>query len=274
MMMTSDIALKEDPEYRKICEKFLNDFDYFSDAFARAWYKLTHRDMGPKVRYLGPEVAEEDLPWQDPIPALDHEVVDASDIADLKAKILGTGLGVPALVSAAWASASNYRDSDKRGGANGARVMLWPQKDWEVNRPAELAEVIAALEKIQTEFNAAQTGGKRVSMADLIVLGGAAAVEKAAKDAGHDVEVPFTPYRMDASQEWTDETFQWLQPVSDGFRNYHRTDIGYDISPEQIFLDRAALLTLTAPEWTALAGGLKVLDQNWDGSKHGLFTDQ
>ncbi|QFT62299.1 catalase/peroxidase HPI [Roseivivax sp. THAF30] len=274
MMMTSDIALKEDPEYRKICEKFLNDFDYFSDAFARAWYKLTHRDMGPKVRYLGPEVAEEDLPWQDPIPALDHEVVDASDIADLKAKILGTGLGVPALVSAAWASASNYRDSDKRGGANGARVMLWPQKDWEVNRPAELAEVIAALEKIQTEFNAAQTGGKRVSMADLIVLGGAAAVEKAAKDAGHDVEVPFTPGRMDASQEWTDETFQWLQPVSDGFRNYHRTDIGYDISPEQIFLDRAALLTLTAPEWTALAGGLKVLDQNWDGSKHGLFTDR
>jgi catalase-peroxidase len=274
MMMTSDIALKEDPEYRKICEKFLEDFDYFSDAFARAWYKLTHRDMGPKVRYLGPEVAEEDLPWQDPIPALDHEVVDSSDIADLKAKILGTGLGVPALVSAAWASASNYRDSDKRGGANGARVMLWPQKDWEVNRPAELAEVIAALEKIQTEFNAAQSGGKRVSMADLIVLGGAAAVEKAAKDAGHDVEVPFTPGRMDASQEWTDETFQWLQPVSDGFRNFHRTDIGYNVSPEQIFLDRAALLTLTAPEWTALAGGLKVLDQNWDGSKHGLFTDR
>ncbi|SFQ35943.1 catalase-peroxidase [Roseivivax halotolerans] len=274
MMMTSDIALKEDPEYRKICEKFLEDFDYFSDAFARAWYKLTHRDMGPKVRYLGPEVAEEDLPWQDPIPALDHEVVDSSDIADLKAKILGTGLGVPALVSAAWASASNYRDSDKRGGANGARVMLWPQKDWEVNRPAELAEVIAALEKIQTEFNAAQSGGKCVSMADLIVLGGAAAVEKAAKDAGHDVEVPFTPGRMDASQEWTDETFQWLQPVSDGFRNFHRTDIGYNVSPEQIFLDRAALLTLTAPEWTALAGGLKVLDQNWDGSKHGLFTDR
>ncbi|ETW11155.1 catalase/hydroperoxidase HPI(I) [Roseivivax marinus] len=274
MMMTSDIALKEDPAYRAICEKFLNDFDYFSDAFARAWYKLTHRDMGPKVRYMGPEVASEDLPWQDPIPALDHPVVDASDIEALKRKCLDTGLGVPALVSAAWSSAANYRDSDKRGGANGARVRLWPQNGWEVNRPAELSKVLDALETIQSEFNGTASGGKRISMADLIVLAGCAAVEKAAKDGGIDVEVPFVPGRMDASQEWTDETFEWLKPVSDGFRNYHNEQVGYNVAPEQIFLDRAMLLKLTAPEWTALSGGMKVLDQNWDGSKHGLFTDR
>ncbi|SLN51620.1 Catalase-peroxidase [Roseivivax jejudonensis] len=274
MMMTSDIALKEDPAYREICEKFLADFDYFSDAFARAWYKLTHRDMGPKVRYMGPEVADEDLPWQDPIPALDHEVVDASDIAALKARCLDTGLGAPALISAAWASASNYRDSDKRGGANGARIRLWPQNGWDVNRPAELSKVLDALEGIQAEFNAAQSGGKKISMADLIVLAGCAGVEHAAREAGIDVTVPFVPGRMDTTQDWTDETFEWLRPVADGFRNYVHPQVRFHTSPEAIFLDRAALLKLSAPEWTALAGGLKVLDQNWDGGKHGLFTDR
>ncbi|MGF1537978.1 MAG: catalase/peroxidase HPI [Elainellaceae cyanobacterium] len=275
MMMTSDIALKEDPAYREVCQRFLNDFDYFSDAFARAWYKLTHRDMGPKVRYLGPEVAAEDLPWQDPIPALDHEVVNDADIAPLKGKILASGLSVSALVSAAWASASNYRDSDKRGGANGARVGLDPQKDWAVNRPQELGEVLSTLGRIQSEFNDAQLGNKKISMADLIILGGCAAVEKAAKDSGTDVSVPFTPGRMDATQDQTDvESFEWLKPVSDGFRNYHNDAVGYRVKPERIFLDRAQLLNLTAPEWTVLVGGLRALDQNWDHSKHGVFTDR
>ena len=275
MMMTSDIALKDDPAYREVCQGFLNDFEYFSDAFAKAWYKLIHRDMGPKSRYLGPEVAEEDLSWQDPIPALDHDVVDEADIDSLKDKILASGLSVSALVSAAWASASNYRDSDKRGGANGARVRLDPQQNWEVNRPEELKNVLSTLEQIQSEFNDAQSGNKKISMADLIVLGGCAAIEKAAKDAGVEINVPFTPGRMDTTQELTDiESFQWLKPVSDGFRNYHNDAIGYKVKAERIFLDRAQLLTLTAPEWTVLVGGLRALDQNYDRSKHGIFTDR
>ncbi|MEL7245278.1 MAG: catalase/peroxidase HPI, partial [Cyanobacteria bacterium J06573_2] len=275
MMMTSDIALKEDSAYHEVCKRFLRDFDYFSDAFARAWYKLTHRDMGPKVRYLGPEVAEEDLTWQDPIPALDHDVVNDADVSSLKNNILASGLSVSALVSAAWASASNYRDSDKRGGANGARVRLNPQKDWKVNRPQELSQVLSTLEQIQSEFNKNQSGSKKISIADLIVLGGCAAVEKAAKDAGVDVSVPFTPGRMDTTQELTDiESFEWLKPVSDGFRNYHNEAVGYKVKAERIFLDRAQLLTLTAPEWTVLVGGLRALDQNWDNSKHGIFTDR
>lgn len=275
MMLATDIALKVDPEYRRICERFLEDFDYFSDCFARAWFKLTHRDMGPKARYLGPEVPAEDLVWQDPIPAVDHELIDASDIASLKKSILDSGLSVSALVSAAWSSASNYRDSDKRGGANGARVRLEPQRQWAVNRPEELGEVLGVLERIQGQFNDSQRGGKRVSLADLIVLGGCAAVEKAARDAGVPVEVPFTPGRTDATQEQTDiESFDWLQPVSDGFRNYHHRSIRFDVAPERIFLDRANLLTLTAPEWTVLTGGLRVLDQNSDHSKHGVFTER
>ena len=275
MMMTSDIALKVDPSYREICERFLSDFDYFSDTFSRAWYKLTHRDMGPKVRYLGPEVPEEELLWQDPIPAVDHDLVDESDIAGLKEKILSSGLSVSALVSAAWSSAANYRNSDKRGGANGARVRLAPQKDWEMNRPQELSEVLSKLESIQSEFNGAQSGNKKVSLADLIVLGGCAAVEKAAQDAGVSVSVPFTPGRMDTTIEQTDvESFDWLKPVSDGFRNYHNTAVGIKVPSERIFLDRAQLLTLSAPEWTVLVGGLRALDQNWDGSKHGVFSDR
>ena len=275
MMMATDIALKVDPEYRKICERFLEDFDYFSDCFARAWYKLTHRDMGPKSRYLGPEVPDEELIWQDPVPAVDHELIDDNDIANLKQAILGKGLSVSALVSAAWSSASNYRDSDKRGGANGARVALEPQKHWAVNRPDELDKALGVLRSVQEEFNGSQSAGKRVSLADLIVLGGCAAVEKAAKDAGVDVEVPFAPGRTDATQEQTDiESFEWLEPVADGFRNYMRSDIRFDVAPERIFLDRANLLTLTAPEWTVLTGGLRVLDQNFDGSKHGVFTDR
>ena len=275
MMMTSDIALKRDPAYREVCQRFLNDFEYFADAFARAWYKLTHRDMGPKDRYLGPEVPDVVLPWQDSIPALDHDPVDDADVADLKAKILASGATVSELVSAAWASASTYRDSDKRGGANGARVRLAPQKDWAVNTPAQLAKTLEALEGIQADFNGAQTGGKQVSMADLIVLGGAAAVEKAARDAGVDVTVPFVPGRMDTTDELTDvESFEWLRPVVDGFRNYHDDGVRFSVPDEHLFLDRAALLRLTAPEWTALAGGLKVLDVNYDGSEHGVFTDR
>ncbi|MEM8836349.1 MAG: catalase/peroxidase HPI [Planctomycetota bacterium] len=275
MMLATDLALKVDPEYRKICERFLENFEYFSDCFARAWFKLTHRDMGPKSRYLGPEVPSEDLVWQDPVPAVDHELIDDADAASLKKTILGMGLSVPALVSAAWSSASNYRDSDKRGGANGARVALEPQRDWAVNRPDELAEVLEALRGVRSEFNGAQSGGKRVSLADLIVLGGCAAIEKAAKDAGVDVEVPFTPGRTDCTQEQTDvESFDWLQPVADGFRNYQHERVTFHVAPERIFLDRANLLTLTAPEWTVLVGGLRVLDQNHDGSKHGVFTDR
>ncbi|EAU39712.1 haem catalase/peroxidase [Fulvimarina pelagi HTCC2506] len=275
MMMTSDIALITDPEYRKVCEKFLNDFDAFTDAFSRAWFKLVHRDMGPKVRYLGPEVPEEDLDWQDPIPDLDHEVVNESDIATLKSKMMNAGLSVSDLVFVAWSSASTYRDSDKRGGANGGRIALEPQSGWEVNDPGRTEKVLKALRLIADEFNDAQSGNKRISLADAVVLGGCAAVEKAAKDAGVDVTVPFTPGRMDTTQELTNvEFFEWLQPVSDGFRNYHREDIVYNVPPEQLFLDRAMLLSLTAPEWTALVGGLRVLDTNWDGSKHGVFTDR
>lgn len=275
MMMTTDIALKIDPAYREICERFLADFEYFSDAFARAWYKLTHRDLGPKTRYLGPEVATEDLPWQDPIPALDCDVAGAADIDALKAEILASGLSVSALVSAAWASGSSYRDSDKRGGANGARVRLAPQKGWEINRPQELGEVLATLEQIQGDFNTARSDNKKVSLADLIVLAGCAAVEKAAGDAGVAITVPFVPGRMDTTQELTDvKSFHWLKPVSDGFRNYHNEAIGFKVKPERIFLDRAQLLTLTAPEWTVLVGGLRVLDQNWDRSEYGVFTDR
>ncbi|MEO1009178.1 MAG: catalase/peroxidase HPI [Planctomycetota bacterium] len=275
MMLATDLALKVDPAYRKICERFLEDFDYFSECFARAWFKLTHRDMGPKVRYLGPDVPSEDLLWQDPIPAVDHGLVGDEDIATLKRAILATGHTVPELVSAAWASASNYRDSDKRGGANGARVRLDPQRGWAVNRPEELVRVLDSLEAVQREFNDAQANGTRVSLADLIVLGGCAAVEKAAKDAGVDAEVPFTPGRTDCSQEQTDvESFDWLQPVADGFRNYMNRSVGFEVSPERLFLDRAHLLTLTAPEWTVLVGGLRVLDQNVDRSKHGVFTDR
>lgn len=275
MMMTSDIALKVDPAYKEVCQHFLNDFDYFSDVFSRAWYKLTHRDMGPKTRYLGPEVPTEDIIWQDPIPTLDHDVVDDADISSLKGKILASGLSVSALVSAAWSSASNYRNSDKRGGANGARVRLDPQKNWEINRPQELGEVLSTLKQIQADFNDAQSGNKKISIADLIVLGGCAAVEKAAQDAGISVAVPFTPGRMDASPEMTDvESFEWLKPVSDGFRNYHNEAVGYKVKAERIFLDRAQLLTLTSSEWTVLVGGLRALDQNYDHSKHGVFTDR
>jgi len=275
MMMTSDIALKVDPEYRKVCEKFLNDFEYFTDAFSRAWYKLTHRDMGPKDRYLGPEVPEEDLLWQDPIPKIDYDLIDNSDIADFKQKILDTGLSVPALVSAAWSSAAIYRNSDKRGGANGARIALEPQNNWDLNRPDELNEVLATFKSLKSDFDHNQSGNKKVSLADLIVLGGCAAIEKAAKDAGFDIQVPFTPGRNDANQKQTDEeSFDWLKPVSDGFKNYHNDKVGYNVPPERIFLDRAQLLTLSAPEWTVLTGGLRVLEQNFDRSRHGLFTDR
>lgn len=275
MMMTSDIALKVDPEYKKVCEKFLNDFDYFTDAFSKAWYKLTHRDMGPKDRYLGPEVPEQDMMWQDPIPKRDYDLIEDADIADLKNKILASGLSISALVSAAWSSASVYRHSDKRGGANGARIALEPQNNWDLNRPQELNQVLGKLKEIQSDFNNAQAGNKKVSLADLVVLGGCVAVGKAAKDAGMDVGVPFTPGRLDTTQELTDvESFDWLKPVSDGFKNYHNSNIGYRVQPERIFLDRAQLLTLNAPEWTVLVGGLRVLDQNFDHSKHGVFTER
>ncbi len=275
MMMTSDLALKDDPEYNKICRKFLDDFDYFSDAFARAWFKLTHRDMGPKDRYFGPEIPKEDLIWQDPIPKRNHPVIDSSDIKHLKDKILNSGNSISALVSAAWSSASNYRDSDKRGGANGARVRLNPMIDWEINRPEELKKVMDSLESIAHNFNHSQSDGKKVSLADLIVLGGCAAIEKSASAAGISIDVPFTTGRMDTTQELTDaESFDWLKPVSDGFRNYHNNQVGFHIPPEHIFLDRAQLLTLTAPEWTVLVGGLRVLDQNYDHSKLGVFTDR
>lgn len=274
MMLATDLALKVDPEYRKICERFIEDFDYFSDCFARAWYKLTHRDMGPKSRYLGPEVPSEDLIWQDPIPALDHELINEADIDHLKKAIMGKGQSVPALISAAWSSASGYRDSDKRGGANGARIALDPQLNWATNRPAELSGVLDTLREVQSDFNASQSGNKKVSLADLIVLAGCAALEKAAKDAGVEVHVPFTPGRTDATSEHTDaESFDWLQPVADGFRNYYNRSVTINVPPERIFLDRANLLTLTVPEWTVLVGGLRVLDQNFDNSNHGVFTE-
>jgi catalase-peroxidase len=270
-MLTTDLALRLDPAYEKISRRFFEHPDELADAFARAWFKLTHRDMGPVARYLGPLVPKESLPFQDPIPALDHPLIGEPDIAALKARILASGLSVSQLVSAAWASASTFRGSDKRGGANGARLRLAPQKDWEVNQPAELAKVLKALEAIQKEFNAAQSGGKKVSLADLIVLGGGAAIEKAAKAAGHDVKVPFRPARMDASQEQTDaHSFAPLEPIADGFRNYLRGK--QRLSAEELLVDRAQLLTLTAPEMTALVGGLRVLGANAGKSAHGVFT--
>jgi catalase-peroxidase len=274
-MLTTDLSLRFDPAYEKISRRFYEHPDQFADAFARAWYKLTHRDMGPITRYLGPLVPKEPLPWQDPIPPVDHPLVGEQDIAALKAKILASGLSVSQLVSTAWASASTFRGSDKRGGANGGRVRLAPQKDWAVNQPAQLAKVLPTLEGIQKEFNSAQTNGskgKKVSLADLIVLGGCAAVEKAAKAAGHDVKVPFTPGRMDASQEQTDvESFEPLEPAADGFRNYSNGK-QQRLSPEEMFVDRAQLLKLTAPEMTVLLGGLRVLGANTGNSKHGVFT--
>ena len=270
-MLTTDLALRFDPVYEKISRRFYENPDQLADAFARAWFKLTHRDMGPRVRYLGPEVPEEELIWQDPIPALDHNLVDAKDITALKKKIVTSGLSVPELVATAWASASTFRGSDKRGGANGARIRLAPQKDWEVNEPARLAKVLKTLEGIQTGFNTAQKGGKKISLADLIVLAGCAGVEQAAKNAAHAVKVPFVPGRMDASQEQTDPaSFAVLEPKADGFRNYQKTR--YAVSAEELLVDKAQLLTLTAPEMTVLVGGLRVLGANYGQAKHGVFT--
>jgi catalase-peroxidase len=273
-MLTSDLALRFDPAYEKISRRFFENPDQFADAFARAWYKLTHRDMGPVARYLGPEVPKEVLIWQDPVPAIDHELISHQDIADLKARILGSGLTVPQLVSTAWASASTFRGSDKRGGANGARVRLAPQKDWEVNQPAQLESVLDKLTAIQAAFNAAQKDGKKVSLADLIVLGGTAAVEKAAKDAGVAVTASFTPGRTDASQEHTDvESFAPLEPRADGFRNYIGARKQF-FAPEEALVDKAQLLTLTGPQLTVLLGGLRVLGANAADSRHGVFTDK
>ena len=270
-MLTSDIALRADPAYEKISRRFLENPDQFADAFARAWFKLTHRDMGPRERYLGPETPAEVLIWQDPVPAVDHPPVDAQDVAALKGRILESGLSVSELVTTAWASASTFRGSDKRGGANGARIRLAPQKDWEVNQPAQLAKVLGILEGIQSGFNAAQSGGKKVSLADLIVLGGCAGIEQAARNAGHEVSVPFTPGRTDATQEQTDvESFSFLEPVADGFRNYLKTR--YAVSAEELLVDRAQLLTLTAPELTVLVGGLRVLKTNAGSGQSGVFT--
>jgi catalase-peroxidase len=270
-MLTTDLALRFDPIYEKISRNFKDHPEQLAEAFARAWFKLTHRDMGPKARYLGPEVPAEELIWQDPIPKVDHALIDAQDIAALKSKILASGLPVSQLVSTAWASASTFRGSDMRGGANGARVRLAPQKDWEVNQPAQLATVLAKLTEIQSAFNGAQSSGKKVSLADLIVLAGCVGVEQAAKNAGHEVSVPFTPGRMDASQEQTDvESFEVLEPIADGFRNYLRRK--YTVSAEALLIDKAQLLTLTAPEMTALVGGMRVLNTNAGQSRHGVFT--
>ena len=270
-MLVTDVALRTDPAYEKISRRFYEHPDEFADAFARAWFKLTHRDMGPHARYLGPEIPTEELIWQDPIPEVDHKLIDAKDIAGLKVKILASGLSVSELVGAAWASAATFRDSDKRGGANGARIRLNPQKGWEVNQPDRLAKVLGALEDVQKGFNDAAKDGKKVSLADLIVLGGCAAIEQAAKNTGLDVEVPFTPGRTDASQEQTDvESFAYLEPVADGFRNYLKAD--YTVSAEELLVDRAQLLTLTAPEMTVLVGGMRALDANAGGSQHGVFT--
>ncbi|RAI32146.1 catalase/peroxidase HPI [Rhodoplanes serenus] len=274
-MLTTDLSLRFDPIYEPISRRFMENPDQFADAFARAWFKLTHRDMGPRVRYLGPEVPNEVLIWQDPIPPVDHELVDAGDIAALKGKILASGLSVSQLVATAWASASTFRGSDKRGGANGARIRLAPQKDWEVNQPAELAKVLSTLETVQREFEAARTDGKKISLADLIVLGGCAAVEKAAKDAGVAVTVPFTPGRTDAAQEQTDVvSFAPLEPRADGFRNYINTKRHQFMAPEEALVDRAQLLTLTGPEMTVLVGGLRVLGANAGHSTHGVLTDR
>lgn len=270
-MLTTDLSMRFDPEYEKVSRKFYEDPAYFADAFARAWFKLTHRDMGPKARYKGPEVPAEDLIWQDPIPAVNHPLADAADIAGLKANILASGLTVAELVSAAWASASTFRGSDFRGGANGGRIRLEPQKNWEANNPAQLNKVLGVLASIQEEFNNTAGGGKKVSMADLIVLGGCAAVEKAAKDAGYDLIVPFAPGRTDASQEETEvDSFEWLKPWADGFRNYISADC--TVKAEEALIDKAQLLTLTAPEMTALVGGMRAMGANWDGGKHGVFT--
>ncbi len=272
-MLTTDLSLRFDPIYEPISRRFLEHPDEFADAFARAWFKLTHRDMGPKVRYRGPLVPAEDLIWQDPVPAVDHALVDAADVADLKGRILASGLSTPELVGTAWASAATFRGSDKRGGANGARIRLEPQKGWESNQPVQLQKVLGVLEGIQASFNAAQTGGKKVSLADLIVLGGCAAVEEAAKKAGHAVEVPFAPGRTDATQEQTDaHSFAVLEPMADGFRNYQRQD--YSFSAEELLVDKAQLMTLTAPEMTVLVGGMRALDANVGGSRHGVFTDR
>ncbi len=272
MMTTADMAMKMDPEYRKISEHFHKNPDEFADAFARAWFKLTHRDMGPKSRYLGSEVPAEDLIWQDPVPVVDHELINKQDIESLKGKILATGISVSELVYTAWSAASTFRGSDMRGGANGARIRLAPQKDWEVNQPAQLSKVLNALEGVQKDFNASQSGNKKVSMADLIVLAGCAAVEKAAKDAGHAIEVPFTPGRTDTTQELTDvESFAPLNPEADGFRNYRKT--AFTVSDEEMLIDKAQLLTLSAPEMTVLVGGLRVLGANYKGTKHGVFTN-
>ena len=271
MMTTADLSLRFDPIYEPIARRYLQNPEEFADAFARAWFKLTHRDMGPRSRYLGPEVPAEELIWQDPVPAVDHELINEKDIADLKGKILASGLSISQLVSTAWASASTFRGSDKRGGANGARIRLAPQKDWEVNQPDQLKTVLQTLEGIQKAFNSAQSGGKKVSLADLIVLGGCAGVEQAAKNAGHDVTVPFTPGRTDASQEQTDvKSFAVLKPAADGFRNYQKTK--YAVSAEELLVDRAQLLTLTAPEMTVLVGGMRVLNANFGQSRHGVFT--
>jgi catalase-peroxidase len=271
IMTTADMSLRMDPIYRPIAKRFYENPEEFADMFARAWFKLTHRDMGPRSRYLGPEVPEEELIWQDPVPAVNHELIDTQDIADLKGRILASGLSISELVSTAWASASTFRGSDKRGGANGARIRLAPQKDWEVNQPTQLKTVLQTLEGIQKEFNNAQSGGKMVSLADLIVLGGCAGVDQAAKNAGYDITVPFTPGRTDALQEQTDvESFAVLEPVADGFRNYLKTK--YAVSAEELLVDRAQLLTLTAPEMTVLVGGMRVLNANFRQSQHGVFT--
>jgi catalase-peroxidase len=270
-MLTTDLALRFDPVYEKISRRFMENPDQLADAFARAWFKLTHRDMGPRPRYLGPEVPAEELIWQDPIPAVNHKLIGAQDITSLKGKILGSGLSVSELISTAWASASTFRGSDKRGGANGARIRLTPQKDWEINQPAQLARVLKTLEGIQSAFNSSQSGGKKVSLADLIVLAGCVGIEQAAKIAGHEVTVPFTPGRMDAAQEQTDATsFAVLEPKADGFRNYLKNK--YSVSAEELLVDRAQLLTLTAPEMTVLIGGLRVLNANFRQSQHGVFT--
>jgi catalase-peroxidase len=270
-MLTTDLSLRFDPAYEKISRRFLENPAEFADAFARAWFKLTHRDMGPRARYLGPEVPAEELIWQDPVPPVDHPLVDDQDVASLKAKILASGLGVSELVSTAWASASTFRGSDKRGGANGARIRLAPQKDWEVNQPAQLAKVLKTLEGIQNEFNGSNPGGKKISLADLIVLAGSAGVEQAAKNAGHSAIVPFTPGRTDATPEQTDaESFAVMEPIADGFRNYLKGS--YTVPAEALLIDKAQLLTLTAPEMTALVGGMRVLNTNSDRSQSGVFT--
>lgn len=271
-MLTSDLALRFDPTYEQIARRFRDNPEQLTDAFARAWFKLTHRDMGPLARYLGPEMPAEELLWQDPIPERDHAVVDDNDVAALKSKILAAGLSVSQLVSTAWAAASTFRGSDKRGGANGGRLRLAPQKDWPANQPEQLAKVLGVLEGVQREFNSASSG-KKVSLADLIVLAGSAGVEQAAKNAGHAVTVPFTPGRMDASQEQTDvESFGFLEPIADGFRNYLKGQ--YTVSAEKLLVDKAQLLTLTAPEMTVLLGGLRVLDINVGQSRHGVLTDR